>query len=188
MTKALAILGIVGAVLAALFATVFTGEVVPVLVLLFLLTCAVFLFLERSTLTTVLGVAVVLLGLSALLYFNPITGANGRVYMPALPGYFRGAWMVTLAGLACIAILLGTRDGIEPAWTGWLGLAALVVAILMVPFVDFALFATALGIGVAVLVLLALFPLVALLMGGPAEVAPPTPRGTAAPSTRPARK
>jgi hypothetical protein len=190
MTKALAILGIVGAVLAALTAFALSGPLVPLLVLLFLVVAAIFLFVRRSALTTVLGIVLILLGLSALLFFNPVTGNNDQVYLPDLPPYFDSAWLTTLTVLGCAAILLAARDDVDPAWTGYLGLAAALLAILLVPFVPLQQtgnFANPLGIGVAVLVLILLIPLIVLLRGPPAPAAPTVERGgtvaTRAPGT-----
>ncbi|MEA3143697.1 MAG: hypothetical protein QOG31_1021 [Thermoplasmata archaeon] len=185
MTKALAIFGIVGVALAALLAFAVSGDLVPLVVLLFLVACGIVLFLQRSALTTVLGIVLVLLGLSALLYYNPITGSNGTEYLPQLPAYFHGAYMPTLVVLAVVALLVAGRDDVEPAWTGYLGLAAALLAILLVVFIpatQFGNFANPLGIGVAVLVLILLFPLIALLRGPPAAVAPTVERrGSPAP-------
>ncbi|HEX2065876.1 MAG TPA: hypothetical protein VHI93_03595 [Candidatus Thermoplasmatota archaeon] len=187
MTKALAILGIAGAVLAALLASAVSGELVPLGVLLFLLVCAVALFMQRSAFTTILGIVLVLLGLSALLYYNPVVGTEGQVYLPQLPEYFHGAFMPTLVVLGVVALLLAARDGLEPAWTGYVGLAAAALAILLVAFIpsdQFGNFANPLGWGIALLALLLLIPLVALLRSPPATVAPAAPRGTAAPPAR----
>lgn len=188
MTKALAILGIIGTALAALLASAVSGDVVPLAVLLFLLVSGIALFTQRSALTTVLGIALILLGLAALLYYNPITGSEGQQYLPALPDYFHGAWMPTLVVLGVVALLLADRAAIEPAWTGWLGLAAALVAVILValiPSAQFGNFANPFGLGVAVLVLLLLFPLVALLRGPPAAVAPTVAQP--APASAPAR-
>lgn len=190
MTKALAILGIVGVALATLLAFSTSGDFVPVLVLLFLLVCAVALFTRRTLFTTITGIVVVLLALSALLYYNPVTGTNGQVYLPELPAYFQGAWMPTLVVIGCIALILAARDDVAPAWTGYLGLAAGVLAILLVAFVPFdqvGNFSNPLGIGVAILVLFLLFPLIALLRGPPAAVAPTVARSDPA-TTRTVRK
>ncbi|HUR62045.1 MAG TPA: hypothetical protein VM286_06745 [Candidatus Thermoplasmatota archaeon] len=192
MSKALAILGIVGAVLAALLAFAVSGDFVPVLVLLFLVVCGVFLLLRRTGLTTVMGVVLILLGLSALLYYNPITGKDGAVYLAQLPAYFHGAFMPTLVLLGCVAILVAARDDVEPAWAGYLGLAAAALAIILVAFVandQFGNFANPLGIGVAILALLLLIPLVALVRGPPATVAPvQRTTTTTATTTRTVRK
>jgi hypothetical protein len=191
MTKALAILGIVGVALAALFAFALSGPFVPLLALAFLVVCAILLFTQRSTFTTITGVVLLLLAVSALLYFNPVTGKDGQAYIPDLPPYFEGPWMATLVVIGCIALVLAARDSVGPPWTGYLGLAAGVLAILLVAFVPTdqqGNFANPLGIGVAVLVLFLLFPLVALLRGPPAAVAPTVRRSEPTPAARTVRK
>jgi hypothetical protein len=192
MTKALAILGIIGAVLAALLAFAVSGDFVPVLVLLFLVVCGVYLLMSRTGLTTILGIVLIVLGLSALLYYNPITGKDGQVYLGQMPSYFHGAYMPTLVILGVIAVLVASRDNIEPAWAGYLGLAAAVLAIILVAFVandQFGNFANPVGIGVAVLALILLIPLIALVRGPPATVAPvQRTTTTTATTTRTVRK
>jgi hypothetical protein len=185
MTKALAILGIIGVALAALCVFALSGDFVPILVLLFLLVCGVFLLLQRTGLTTILGVVAILLGLSALLYYNPITGKDGQAYLPQLPDFFHSAYMPFLLIAGCVLLLLAVRDDVEPAWTGYLGLAAAVVAVILVFLVPASQFgnpANLMGIGAAIVVLCLLFPLIALLRGPPA-VAPTTTRSTTATTT-----
>lgn len=191
MGKAIGILGIVGAVLAALLSSAVSGDLVPILVLLFLLGSSVVLFLQRSTLTTILGIVLILLGLSALLYYNPIAGKDGSEYLPTLPAYFHGAFLPTLAILGVVALLLAARGDVEPAWAGYLGLAAALAAIALVAAVpqgQFGNFANPTGIAAAVLALVLLVPLVAALRSPPPAAAPTAPQGAAAAPPRTARK
>jgi hypothetical protein len=192
MNKALAILGIVGVALAALLAFAVSGDLVPVVVLLFMLVAGVMLLLTPGGLAKTLGVITILLGLSALLYYNPITGNNGTQYLPALPDFFHAGYMPVLVVLGVVAVLVAARDAVEPAWTGYIGLGAAVLAIVflafLVPATQFGNFASPFGIGAAVLVLILLIPLIALLRGPPATVAPTVRQGTPAPTARTLRK
>ncbi len=176
MGKVLPILGIVAAVLSAAFAWAVVGPVIPGIVLLFLWLVAIFLFMERSLQPVLAGALLLLLGLSALLYFNPVV-RQGSNLIPDLPALFEGPYQAALCVIAWGAILLARNQEVEPTWmlaAGPLAAALAVLAMVLTPQAQFGNYERPINIAAGVLSLSLIVPM-AMLLRGPREAPAPAP-------------
>jgi hypothetical protein len=185
MAKALPIVGIVLAVLAAAFASIVSGAFVPLVVLAGMAATGVLLFFERNGPARILGIAVIVLGLLAILSY-PISG-NQKTFIPSLPDYFTDAWQSTLLLAGCVAVLAARRASLQPAWLLWLGLGCAVLAAALAATVPHGQYASAtpLALLAGLLALAVAWPMVALVRAEPAasgsSIAPPARAAAEAP-------
>lgn len=135
MRAPLSILGIVCATLAALMAVILTGDALPFIVLAVLAATGIVAILARGANSLPVGIVLIVLGLLALLYFNPIRGDSGD-YLPDLPQFFSQPWLVTLLLLGAAGVLWVNRLAWGADWVGYGGLAACALAIVVTLFVN----------------------------------------------------
>lgn len=177
MRAFLSILGIVCAAVAALVAVALSGSALPYLVLALLVLTGIVAILSRGANALPVGIALCVLGVLALLYFNPIEGK--QTYLPDLPAFFAEPWLGVLLLAGAAGVLWVSRAAWGAAWVGYGGLAACGLAALLVLLTDAGSFGSMAGLNWAT-ALLALAAAVAcgLLLREPVPDAAPAATGT----------
>jgi hypothetical protein len=194
MTKPMAIVAMVAAVVGALLLFILSGPVVPILVMAVLIAAAVILFMERQVL---FGVVVAILVLVPLLSFTPLEG-DGKTFIPRVSwftgeGSYTGAGLILLLLIPAMLLLVTRRRDLQPTWLTYVGfgMAALVLVLaLVIPASDYGSL-SAVGIIAAVAFLILLWPLSMMLRPGPVTASPPVeepPATTRARTSKAVRK
>ncbi|MEA3191119.1 MAG: hypothetical protein QOD77_1701 [Thermoplasmata archaeon] len=181
MRAALSILGIVCAALAVLMAVLLSGPFMPFVVLAVLVVTGVLAILARGAHSLPVGIVLIVGGLLALLYYNPIGGDRGT-YLPDLPQFFSEPLLVTLLLVGAAGVLWVNRAAWGADWVGYGGLAACALGIVVALLADPASFGGMGGLNwvVAVLAVAAAVACALLLREPLPEPAAPATTGTTA--------
>lgn len=188
MAKVVPILGIVCAVVAALFAGNITpSPALPIIALLLCIAVAVVAFLSRTPLGLGAGIVILVLGVLTLAWFTPIQG-DGKDIVPNLSEL--GIKLLSISLLAAVAwILVANRNTLQPTWMPYVGfglLALAVVLVLVQPGSEFGTF-TPVGMLAGLACLLLVWPMVVLLRGD-TDTRTETVAPVASPSSKAVRK
>lgn len=176
MTKAMAIVAMVAAVVGALLLFIVSGPVVPIVVMAVLIAAAIVLFMERQVL---FGVVVAVLALLPLLAFTPFEG-DGKTFIPRVSwfsgeGSNTGAGLILLLLIPAMLLLVTRRRDLQPTWLTYVGfgMAALVLVLaLVIPASEYGSI-TPVGIIAAIAFLILLWPLSMMLRPAPTTAPPP---------------